>query len=100
MRLRLTKNAPRALDVLGRFRVTSSGLILLLVLVAVGRPRPAEAQGQASPIPAFTGERVYVSGVADEYGPLRDDIARLERTSPQTYYVVVVRSTGADKRST
>jgi hypothetical protein len=43
---------------------------------------------------------VYVSGVPDQYGPVREEIAGLERSSPQTYYVVVVRSTGVGPQST
>ena len=74
--------------------------ILVSLLTAGGWPRAAEAQGNPSPPPEFTGARVYVSGVPDEYGPLREDIARLERSAPQTYYVVVVRSTGPGKKST
>ena len=51
-------------------------------------------------IPELTSERVYVIGVDDEYRSLRDEIARLERTSPQTYYVVILRSAGPGRRAT
>ncbi len=44
-------------------------------------------------------QHVYVVGVPDDYAPLREDIARLESTSPQTYYVVVVKSTGTGARA-
>jgi hypothetical protein len=74
--------------------------ILVTLLTAGGWPRAAEAQSSSSPTPEFTGAKVYVSGVPDEYGPLREDIARLERSAPQTYYVVVVRSTGSGRKST
>ena len=47
-----------------------------------------------TPMPAFTGERVYAAGVPDIYGPLREHIAQLEESSQQTYYVVVVQSSG------
>lgn len=73
--------------------------LLVSSVAATGWPSPAAAQGDRSPIPEFTGARVYTSGVTDEFGPLRDDIARIEKSSPQTYYVVVVRSTGPGNHS-
>jgi uncharacterized membrane protein YgcG len=45
-------------------------------------------------LPTLSDQRVYVAGVPDRYGGLADQIKRLERSSPQTYYVVVVKSTG------
>ncbi|HEX3449944.1 MAG TPA: hypothetical protein VHS97_16940, partial [Isosphaeraceae bacterium] len=53
----------------------------------------ASAQ-QKTPVPSFTGERVIVADVPDRYGVLADQIKRLEKSSPQSYYVVVVKSTG------
>jgi len=53
----------------------------------------ARAQ-EKTPFPAFAGQRVYVAGVPDRYDDLAGQIKRLERSSPQTYYVVVVESTG------
>ena len=53
----------------------------------------APAQEKA-PIPSFTGERVIVLGVANQYASIAGQIARLEKASPQSYYVVVVNSTG------
>ena len=41
----------------------------------------------------FTGKRVYVVGVPDRYQRLDAQINRLERSSPQTYYVVVTSTT-------
>src|SRR4051794_38334298 len=58
--------------------------ILVFLLAATGWPRPGSAQGDRSAIPEFTGNRVVCSEVPDIYGPLREDIARIERTSPQT----------------
>jgi uncharacterized membrane protein YgcG len=47
-----------------------------------------------TPFPDFTGERLYVSGLPDVYQPLLSEIQRLEQSSPQTYYVVVIESAG------
>ena len=60
---------------------------------------PVLAQ-QKTPIPAFTGERVVVADVPDRYGTLVDQIKQLEKTSPQSYYVVVVKSTGTGPEAT
>jgi|GEM_PF-3313949 len=73
--------------------------ILAVLLTAWWQPR-AFAQSSPSPIPDFTGDRIYLSGVRDDFSPLRDDIARLEKASLQTYYVVVVRSTGKGPKAT
>ena len=59
----------------------------------------ASAQ-QKTPIPSFTGERVVVADVPDRYGVLADQIKRLEKSSPQSYYVVVVKSTGTGPLAT
>jgi uncharacterized membrane protein YgcG len=75
-------------------------LSTLVALLATFGWSVASAQDDPSPIPEFTGARVYVSGVRDEFDVLREDISRLERSSPQTYYVCVIRSSGPDKRST
>jgi uncharacterized membrane protein YgcG len=59
------------------------------------------AHGQQSPsIPPFKGERVIVEGVPDRYEALKGQIAKLEKSSPQTYYVVVVKSTGPGAKAT
>jgi hypothetical protein len=50
---------------------------------------------EKSPIPEYTGERVYVRDVRDQYQALRSSIRELEKASPQSYFVVVVRSAGA-----
>jgi uncharacterized membrane protein YgcG len=63
----------------------------------------AEARGQdRTPIPEFTGKRVYISGIPnpDRYAGLAEEIVRLERTSPQTYYVVVIPSSGRGASAT
>jgi uncharacterized membrane protein YgcG len=59
----------------------------------------AQAQ-QKTPIPSFSGERVIVAGVPDRYDALGAQIARLEKASPQSYYVVVVKSTGTGSGAT
>jgi hypothetical protein len=76
--------------------------VLTALVILCGGSGRALGQGSdsASPLPEFTGARVYVSGVPDVYGPVRDEIASLEHSSPQTYYVVVVRSTGIGPKST
>jgi hypothetical protein len=54
----------------------------------------AAASGQEkAKFPEFTGKRVYVVGVPDRYQSLDAQINRLERSSPQTYYVVVISTT-------
>ena len=60
----------------------------------------ARAQQKAA-IPAFTGERVIVVG-ACPIGMLRSpaQITRLEKASPQSYYVVVVNSSGTGESAT
>ena len=55
---------------------------------------------EKTPFPALTDQRVYVAGVPDRYNGLADQIKRLERSSPQTYYVVVVKSTGSGDSAT
>jgi hypothetical protein len=94
---------PRRADPLGsnlRRHVPAFGLcfIALIGSVTVGARR-AEAQGR-SLIPDFSGERVYAVDTPDQYGPLREDIRRLERNSPQTYYVVVIPSAGTGRKAT
>ena len=55
---------------------------------------------ERAPIPLFTGERVIVAGVPDRYESLAAQIARLEKSSPQSYYVVVVKSSGTGRAAT
>ena len=61
---------------------------------------PAIWAQQKPPIPSFTGERVIVAGVPDQYSALAGQITRLEKASPQSYYVVVVKSTGRGRSAT
>src|SRR4051794_27047657 len=59
---------------------------------------PAEAQ-EKTPVPEYTGERVYVKDVTDSFQGLNHTIKELERSSPQSYFVVVVRSAGAGENA-
>ena len=53
------------------------------------------------PSPPLTGKRVYVEkGVTDSFDGLESQIAKLEQSSPQTYYVVVVRLSGTGPMAT
>src|SRR5262245_49173131 len=72
------------------------GLVLLL---ATAMTSAAVAQSTA-PLPDLSNQRVYVIETKDEYDPLRQEIATLERDSPQTYYVVILKSAGSGKRAT
>ena len=71
------------------FRLSAKLLIILCLVVAAGT-----ACGQ-SEMPEFTGERVTFSGVdSAAWQSLPAVITDLEKTGKQTYYVVVVQSTG------
>jgi hypothetical protein len=74
---------------------TKRGLVpfAILSILAVSS-LPAVAQVK-TPIPEYTGDRVYVREVADSYSSLNRAIKELERSSPQTYFAIVVRSAGA-----
>jgi uncharacterized membrane protein YgcG len=49
----------------------------------------------SAPFPKFTGQHVYAEGIPDTYDSVRAAIDEIQKSSPQSYYVVVVRSTGA-----
>ncbi|HKI21292.1 MAG TPA: hypothetical protein VKA15_25585, partial [Isosphaeraceae bacterium] len=66
----------------------------LSTLAAVACMVTAARGAERTPYPAFSGDRVYVAGVPDRFDGLSDLIKRLEKTSPQTYYVAVVKSFG------
>jgi hypothetical protein len=72
-----------------------------VVLIALGVmlvDSSARAQDQ-TPFPEFDGKRVYVAGVPDQYKGLAGQIAELEKSSKQTYYVAVVKSSGHGESS-
>jgi uncharacterized membrane protein YgcG len=75
------------------------GYVALCTVLAFVLGATARAQ-EKTPMPPFTGERVIVKDVPDRYGALADQIARLEKASTQTYYVVVVKSTGPGDSAT
>jgi uncharacterized membrane protein YgcG len=66
-----------------------AGLVLSWASTALAQER--------TPFPALTDKHVYVSGVPepDRYRALESQINQLERSSPQTYYVVVVKEAGS-----
>lgn len=72
---------------------------ILPLLLCCAFVSPAIAQ-EKTPIPTFTGESLYVAGVPNTFEPLRDEIHRLEQSSPQAYYVAVVNSSGPGKDAT
>ncbi len=58
----------------------------------------ATAQAQErTPLPGYTGVRVIALGVPDTFQDLKAQITRLEKSSPQSYYVVVVKSAGSGR---
>src|SRR5260370_11200435 len=59
----------------------------------------AHAQ-EKTPFPALSDKRVYAAGVPDRYQGLAAQINRLERSSPQTYYIVVVKWSGSGESAT
>ena len=75
----------------------------LIALVALFSPRAEAAAQEKAPIPAFDGSRVYRgAGIPDRYQSVAQQIERLEKAATPTYYVVVLRSSGAkeDKSAT
>ncbi len=58
----------------------------------------ARAQDR-TPFPALSDKHVYVSGVPDRYRALESQINQLERSSPQTYYVAVVKKAGSGPKA-
>ena len=49
---------------------------------------------EKTPFPTLSDRHVYVSGVPDRYSAIEAQINQLERSSPQTYYVVIVKQVG------
>jgi hypothetical protein len=76
---------------LARFRPIGRVALIALGVMLAGSPSRAQDK---TPVPAFNGNRVYVAGVPDRYQSLAGQIVDLEKSSRQTYYVVVVKSTG------
>src|SRR4051812_14700074 len=76
-------------------RIRSWGRILLAVSSILAALCPAAWAQEKTPIPEYTGERVYVKDVPGDFGRLNQSIKELERSSPQSYFVVLVRSAGS-----
>ena len=55
---------------------------------------------EKTPFPPLSDKRVYVSGVPDRYQSLAAQINQLKRSSPQTYYVVVVKEPAPARATT
>ena len=79
-------------DLKGRILVL---LFFTELVVLAGSAGQAAAQ-ERTPLPDYTGDRVYVKDVSGSYQSLNETIKQLERSSPQTYFVVVVRSAGPE----
>ena len=76
-------------------RARRMGLTLLMGLWIVACLAGRSHAQEKSPIPEYTGDRVYVAkDVPGSYQSLSQAIKELERSSPQTYFVVVIRSAG------
>src|SRR5262245_52436006 len=71
--------------------------IIAGLLLSVGML--SHAQDRA-PFPTLSDKRVYVAGVPDRYEALAGQINQLERSSPQSYYVVVLDSSGRGSTAT
>ena len=69
-------------------------LILFTELVLLAGSAGQAAAQERTPIPEYTGDRVYIKDVPGSYQSLNETIKQLERSSPQSYFVVVVRSAG------
>src|SRR5271165_4047373 len=69
-------------------------LILFTELVLLAGSTGQAAAQVRTPIPEYTGDRVYIKDVPGSYQSLKETIKQLERSSPQSYFVVVVRSAG------
>ncbi len=74
--------------------MTMSSFMRLSAIAVVACVATVARGAERTPYPAFSGDRVYVAGVPDRFDGLTDQIKRLEKTSPQTYYVAVVKSFG------
>ncbi len=75
------------------------GRVLVLVLLAelallASSPGLTRAQ-ERTPFPEYTGDRVYTVDVRGSYQSLKDTIKLLERSSPQSYFVVVLKELGS-----
>ncbi|WP_337174122.1 TPM domain-containing protein [Paludisphaera sp.] len=63
--------------------------VLALSIALIGAAPP-------SPMPEFTGARLYVVDVPDRYQAVERAIRELEADSPRSYYVAVVKTAGGE----
>ncbi|MDR3617888.1 MAG: TPM domain-containing protein, partial [Paludisphaera borealis] len=80
-------------------RVIRSVVLATATATMLAAWEPATAQ-EATPLPVYTGARLYVKDVPDHYESVARTIKDLERQSPQSYFVVVVKSSGAGQHAT
>ncbi len=69
-------------DLRGRFLV-----LVLLAELACLPGSPGSVQ-EKTPFPQYTGDRVYTVDVPGSFDSLKETIKQLERSSPQSYFVV------------
>lgn len=78
---------------------TARGRSLLVLVFAVSLGLLALAghvfAQEKTPFPEYNGERVYTAGVSGSFESLNQTIKELERSSPQSYFVVLIRSAGS-----
>src|SRR5262249_44551956 len=75
------------------------GSAIFITCVACSCSRAVLAQ-EKTPFPALSDKRVYVEGVAAKpFQSLEEQINQLERSSPQTYYAVVVKYAGPGEKA-
>jgi TPM domain len=77
-------------DLRGRILV----LILFPLLVVLAGSTCLAAAQERTPIPEYTGDRVYTKDAPGSYQSLNETIKQLERSSPRSYFVVVIPSAG------
>ncbi len=75
--------------------------ILVVAFTTATAVATATGMQRATPYPELAPEkRVYTAGVDESFDSLRPLIRELEETSPETYYVVVVESSGSGDQAT
>jgi len=69
--------------------------LFALCALLIADPNPAQAQARSTPLPAFTGDKVIqLSGIKDNFESVISTIAEVEKSSQQSYWVVIIRSAG------
>src|SRR5208282_3063641 len=62
-------------------------LILFTELVLLAGSTGQAVAQERTPIPEYTGDRVYIKDVPGSYQSLKETMKQLERSSPQSYFV-------------